>query len=96
MVEPKTIVLMLKTQNPGLRTDEWNIIQQRPEPLGTSWIFEIDESSRKNNLKAVLGITSVSFRILGGIVLRVKGLKLIQGNLQHSRAASATLCHTPI
>ena len=70
MVEPETIVLMLKTQNPGLRTDEWSIIQQRPEPLGTTWIFEIDESSRrtleKTNLKAGLGITSVSFRILGG------------------------------
>ena len=65
---------------------------KKAEKGGLTLTYSIDEASfgalRANQFKAFYGLAKVAFRVL------MEGIRVLQINLQHSRAASAALTRT--
>jgi hypothetical protein len=59
---------LLWTQNKGLRTSEWTVVNRKEESLGQTLVLFIDKSSleviRASGLRAHLGMTRVAFKVL--------------------------------
>lgn len=67
--EPKQVLQLLKSQNSGLKTEDWRIINNQEDQKGTTLVMTIDETSMKvlnsMGLKLYLGLTQLSFKVLG-------------------------------
>jgi hypothetical protein len=47
ITEASKILQLLKTQNVGLKTEEWKIVNSRVAPLGVTLVLDIDKISLK-------------------------------------------------
>jgi hypothetical protein len=67
--EATKILHLLKTQNVGLKTEEWKIVNSQVEPLGVTLVLDTDETSLKAlsgmGFKPYLGFSQLTFKVLG-------------------------------
>lgn len=67
--EPKKMLRRLKVQNPGLNTDTWSLVDEKPDPKGRQLIFLMSESSWKKiedvQCRPYFGLSRVAFKQLG-------------------------------
>ncbi|KAG8327156.1 hypothetical protein J6590_024540 [Homalodisca vitripennis] len=82
---PEKVLEMFKKQNPNLNVNEWKILLSKPDPKGYGFVCFLDEVCYKavkaSNCRANLGLWQSRTM-----------LRVLQINLQHSRAASAAFC----
>lgn len=68
MKTPKEILQLVKTQNAGLKTDEWHVINHAKDENSVTMVLNIDELSlkslTKSGMKACLGLGKASFRVI--------------------------------
>jgi hypothetical protein len=93
--EVTTVLTRLGIQNPELKTRDWSVMSRKVTKKEQTLAFSIDPDSFKalarSNFKAFCGLGRIIFRTLKDEKTK-SGLRVLQVNLHHSRAASAALC----